>query len=98
MTDRASALSRLRELLPPGSVCYTIRRHTSRSGGTVVVSVLAQQGREWAHLSADVAAALDLPHDGKRNGVRVAITANGLIRNLATDLHGSPDSLRQEWL
>lgn len=30
--DRADAIAKLRELLPPGSTVYTILRHVSRSG------------------------------------------------------------------
>lgn len=40
MSEREQAIEQLREIFPPGSTVYTVRRNTSRSGASHSISVV----------------------------------------------------------
>ena len=65
--ERADAVARLRELLPPGTTVYTILRHRARSGMSRNISLIGPDNFDITYL---VAVALDekRANDG---GIRV---------------------------
>jgi hypothetical protein len=76
--DKAAAIAKLRELLPPGSTVYTILRHVSRSGMQRKISCYAFLAESdgsirpyW--LDSFISKATGLPLDRKYE----ALTVNG---------------------
>lgn len=70
--DKAEAVAKLRDLLPPGSTVYTILRHVSRSGMSRSISAVAirEDGGVW-ELDGLVSRALGMTLDRNRGGVKM---------------------------
>ena len=70
-SDKASAIERLRPILPPGSTVYCILRHVSRSGMQRRISFYAIQDGEPRFLDGYIGDVLGLSRPPKLNGLTV---------------------------
>ena len=104
-TEKAEAIAKLRELLPPGSTVYTILRHVSRSGMQRKVSVVVFKDGYDLHPNWSVSKAIGIRLD--RSGGHDALVMNGcgydvgyeIVEHLNYALEYKGDNaLRQRWL
>jgi hypothetical protein len=85
--ERAEAIERLREMLPPGSVVSTIARHVSRSGMSRSISlVINDEDISWL-----AARAMDDRIDRNNGGIKIAGAGMdmgfALVYNLSATLY-----------
>lgn len=69
--EREQSLERLREWLKPGDTVRTILRHTSRSGMSHSISLLASVGPDILDIDYHAARALGESIDQKHGGIRI---------------------------
>lgn len=71
--ERQEAIARLREWVKPGDTVYTILRHVSSSGMLRVIDckIVDKDSGRIFHLGHNVAKALGIRWDDKREGMRV---------------------------
>lgn len=81
--SQSEALARLREILEPGDMVHTIRRHTSRSGVSCSVSLFAAFHDELQCLDHLAAPALGLSLDRKHGGVRCSCASTNTAADSA---------------
>lgn len=70
-TERREAIKHLRASVKPGDTLYTDLQHVSRSGMLRVIQVIQIEDNEPQYIGWRVAAALDMPYDDRRRGVRI---------------------------
>lgn len=68
-TETTDAITKLREMLPPGSTVYTIVRRVSQSGMSRHISVVLPHGREINDITYLVARALEMKRDLDTGGI-----------------------------
>jgi hypothetical protein len=69
--ETEEALAALREMLPPGSTCYTILRHVSRSGMQRSISPVVLDEGGPHDISYLVRRVLELRYDERHDGLKV---------------------------
>ena len=69
--ERQEAIARLKESVKPGDTVYTQLKHVSRSGMLRVIQVVKMEDNRPLYLGYNVAAAVDMPYDRKKEGVRI---------------------------
>lgn len=70
-SERAEALAKLRELLPPGATVDCVLRHVSRSGMQRIISFYARSPEGPVYLDGYVAKVLDMTRPKGRDGLKV---------------------------
>jgi len=94
--EKAEAIERLREMLPPGTTIYVANKHTARSGMMRVLSCYKVKGGRIHWISCYwIGLALSYAVDRRREGVRVSGCGMDmgfhLVNSLSYALHGMKD-------
>lgn len=89
--ERADAIAKLREMLPPGTEVYTILRHVSRSGMMRHISLVIIKDGELVDITWRASKALDWPMS-KDHAIKVGgcgmDTGFHLVHSLSYAIHG----------
>jgi hypothetical protein len=105
--ERAEAIERLREWVKPGDQLFTILRNVSASGMSRTIQVIKIDAKgEPLFLGFNVAQALGLTFDSKREGVKVSgcgmdmgfHLVDSLGRALYPDHKGQGQTFRHRWM
>jgi hypothetical protein len=97
-----TATGLLRRWFPVGATVSLVRLHTSASGASHTIKIVATANGEVFNVSWDVAGVLGMSHDDRRG----AVVAKGggmdmgfaTVYDLAQVLHGDPRALTHRWI
>ena len=98
------AVTRLRSLLPPGSILYAVRRAHDDGFGWIVCDFYRIEGGEVTCLTEEVARALDCLDPAREIGVKLRRAqgfdplAAAIDGRLSTLLHGAPGEIGQRMI